>query len=93
MITFGSPRSSPCKNQYEIFLHFIREYGNIVVIGRVDAEKYPEIAERCNIQTVPTLIIFRKKREIKRAVGLQSVENIKSLLQLGSPSADKATIS
>ncbi len=69
-----------------MFVNFIRKYRGVMPIARVDVEKHPEIGTKCNIQTVPTLIVYRKSEEIRRMVGVQSLENINALLEgLGSP--------
>ena len=81
VIVFGTLWSIPCRNQYKIFYDFIRKYNCDMVIAQVDIEKHPGIARKCNIQTVPTLIVYRKHKEIKRSVGLQFVENIHALIQ------------
>ena len=82
LVTFGTPWSSPCRNQSKVLMNFIRKYNGILVIARVDVEKHPDISKKYNIQTVPTLIVYRNKREIKRLVGLQSIENLKTLVQV-----------
>jgi thioredoxin 1 len=81
LIAFGTFWSIPCRNQYKIFFDFIRRYNFDMVIAQVDVEKHPEIAKKCAIQTVPTLILYRKNKEIRRSLGLQSVENIHALIQ------------
>ncbi len=76
LIAFGTPWSSPCQNQYKILLKFMKKYRGIMTISRVDVEKFPEIARKSNIQTVPTLIVYRKKLELKRLIGLQSLQSL-----------------
>lgn len=81
LIAFGTPWSSPCQNQYKILVNFMGRYSGIISIARVDVDKHPGIARKCNIQTVPTLIMYRKSKEIKRLVGLQSIKTLSTLLQ------------
>ncbi|MGB3211370.1 MAG: thioredoxin family protein [Desulforhopalus sp.] len=81
LIAFGTPWSSPCQIQYKILANCMRRYRDIIAIARVDVETHPGIARRCDIQTVPTLIMYRKNKEIKRLVGLQSVETLSTLIQ------------
>ena len=81
LIAFGTPWSSPCQIQYKILVNFMRKYSGIISIARVDVEKNPGIARKCDIQTVPTLIMYRKSKEIKRLVGLQSVKTLSTLIQ------------
>lgn len=85
LIAFGTPWSSPCRQQYQVLANFMRKYNGKVAIARVDVGRHPGIARKCNIQTVPTLIVYRKSREVKRAIGLQSGETLTALLQ-ASPS-------
>ncbi|GAB6193697.1 thioredoxin family protein [Desulfocastanea catecholica] len=81
LIAFGTPWSSPCRRQYQVLVNFMRIYNGELAIARVDVERHPEIARKCHIQTVPTLIVYRKSREVKRAIGLQSVQTLTVLLQ------------
>ncbi len=81
LVAFGTSWSSPCRIQYEILVNFMRKYSNILAIARVDVERHQGIARKCNIQTVPTLIIYRKNREIKRTVGLHSIETLYEFIQ------------
>lgn len=80
LIAFGTPWSSPCQNQHKILVNLMKKYSAIMTIARVDVENHPEIAEKGNIQTVPTLIIFHKNKEIKRLVGLQSLSTLQTSL-------------
>ncbi|NOR25518.1 MAG: hypothetical protein GQ542_14240 [Desulforhopalus sp.] len=81
LVAFGTPWSTPCQNQSEILVNFLRRCCDIMVIARLDVEKYPGIARKCHIQTVPTLVVYRDTSEIKRLVGLQSIENLHTLEQ------------
>jgi thioredoxin-like negative regulator of GroEL len=80
LIAFGTLWSSPCKNQHKILMNLMKKYSAIITIARVDVENHPDIAEKGNIQTVPTLIIYHKNKEIKRLVGLQSLSTLQTSL-------------
>lgn len=80
LIFFGTPRSAPCRSQHRVFIDFFRKHNGLIIIALVDVEKNPRISRKCNIQTVPTLILYKKRKEIRRLVGLQSIENINTLL-------------
>jgi thioredoxin 1 len=80
LIAFGTPWSSPCQSQHKILARLTKSYGDIMTIARVDVESHPGIAEKSNIQTVPTLIVYRKNMEVKRLVGLQSLHALHTLL-------------
>jgi thioredoxin 1 len=88
LIAFGTPWSSPCRHQYQVLVNFMRTYNGKLVIARVDVERHSGIARKCNIQTVPTLIVYRKSREVKRVIGLQSVKTLTALLQVSPSNGD-----
>lgn len=81
LIAFGIPWSSPCCSQHKILVRLMKSSVDFITIARVDVENHPQIAEKCNIQTVPTLIIYQNNREIKRLVGLQSLSVLQRVLQ------------
>ena len=81
LIAFGTPLSSPCRIQHKILVNCMRRYRGIMAIAQVDVEEHPGIARRCDIQTVPTLIVYRKSSEIKRLVGLQSDDTLGAIIE------------
>ena len=81
LIAFGTPWSSPCRDQHEMLVDFARKYNGMMLIARVDVEKHPRIADKCTIQTVPTLIVYQKTREVIRLVGLQSIETLSASMR------------
>lgn len=82
LVAFGTPSSYPCRMQHEILINFLRTHSGLPAIARVDVERHQEIARTCNIQTVPTLIIYRRTKEIKRSVGIQSREALAEFIQV-----------
>lgn len=81
LIAFGTPWSSPCRQQHEILMNFARHWRGTMVVARIDVEKHSSVARKCNIQTVPTLIVYSKKRERKRLVGVQSLEMLDEIIK------------
>lgn len=51
-----------------------------VLVAKVDTEALPELAQRLGIQSIPTLAVFHRSRELDRAVGAMRAEAIESLL-------------
>lgn len=82
LVVFGTPWSYPCRIQHKILVNFMRNHSGLLSIARVDVESHQEIARTCKIQTVPTLIMYRRTREIKRSVGIQSREALAEFIQM-----------
>lgn len=68
--------SVPCRNQYSILVKIAEYYTGWEPMAQVNIEKYPDIAAELAIQSIPTILVFSRGKEIHRIVGLQSLENL-----------------
>ena len=50
-------------------------------MGAVHVDKYPEAARKLGIQGVPTVIVFKRGKEIQRFVGLQPEDMLSDALK------------
>jgi|SRR4051812_10077528 len=66
LVWFSAPYCSPCKAMAPA----LKEIAEGREVLKVNIEQFPEIAEQHNVQSVPTLIDFRRNA-IKAVVGLQ----------------------
>jgi thioredoxin 1 len=77
LIKFGAEWCSPYKKLNAI-LEGIDD--DRFIIGIVDVDKNPELAEKYKIQSVPTMILFKDGQIINEYVGLTNKENILKLI-------------
>jgi thioredoxin len=80
LVDFNADWCAPCRAQKPIIESLIHGYQNRVNIIEIDIDKHRTLATKYRVQSIPTLIVFKDGKEIKRFVGLQS-ENaiVKSL--------------
>lgn len=64
IVDFRALWCAPCKMQSVILKEVATELEERIKFIKIDVDQNPEIASRCNIQSVPTLMIF-KNCEIK----------------------------
>ena len=64
IVDFHALWCSPCKMQSPILKDVAAELGDKIKVIKIDIDQNPELASRYNIQSVPTLMIF-KNGEIK----------------------------
>ena len=58
-------------------LHQIREdFGNRVAVLQIDIDRNPVLAQRYQVQTVPTVIVFRKGQVLWRKSGVAARQEI-----------------
>jgi thioredoxin 1 len=72
VIDFHALWCSPCKIQSPILKEIATELGDRIKVIKIDVDQNSEIASRYNIQSVPTLIIFKNGKQIWRQSGVVS---------------------
>jgi thioredoxin 1 len=80
IVDFHALWCSPCKMQSPILKEVAEELGDRVKVIKIDVDQNSNIASRYNIQSVPTLMIF-KNGEIKyKQPGVHSKPQLMNLL-------------
>ena len=51
-----------------------------VLVGKVNVDEEPDLAERYNVMSIPTLLVFKNGEVVQKAVGVQSKENLLDML-------------
>lgn len=75
LVDFFATWCGPCKMQAPILEKVKARIGDNANIVKVDIDANAAVAERYNVRSVPTLIIFVKGEPVWRAVGVQT-ENL-----------------
>jgi thioredoxin 1 len=58
-----------------------REYAGKTLVGKLDVDDNPNTAERFQVFSIPTLIVFKDGCEADRLVGLCPKKNLEALLK------------
>ena len=56
------------------------EVGSKVKVCKLNVDDHPDIAQRFGVFSIPTLIAFRDGKQISKAVGVQSKEQLIAML-------------
>jgi len=70
LIDFHAEWCGPCKMLSPIVKEVASEMGNKIKVLKIDVDKNPEISMRYQIQSVPTLMLFKKGETIFRQAGV-----------------------
>ncbi|HJB15249.1 MAG TPA: thioredoxin [Candidatus Blautia excrementipullorum] len=77
LVDFWATWCGPCMRQGPIVEELA---GEGYVVGKVDVDQEPGLAQQFQVMSIPTLIIFKDGKEAKRLVGLTPKNTLKALL-------------
>ena len=72
LVDFFAVWCGPCKMMAPSIDELANEYDGKAVIGKMDVDENPQVAEKFGIQSIPTLIFFKNGEPVKQFVGVKS---------------------
>ena len=80
IVDFHALWCGPCKAQSPVLKEMAAELGDRVKIIKVDVDQNPEIAARYQVQSVPTLMVFKEGKLKYRQAGVHSKPQLMNIL-------------
>lgn len=70
LIDFWATWCGPCRALAPTIVELATEYSGKVLIGKLDVDANPETAEKFQVFSIPTMVLFKDGKEVDRLVGL-----------------------
>ncbi len=80
IVDFHAVWCAPCKMQTPILKQVAEELGELVKVIKIDVDQNPMIAAQYQIQSVPTLMIFKNGELKHKQAGVHSKAQLMSIL-------------
>jgi len=70
LVDFWANWCGPCRALAPTIAELAKEYSGKVFIGKLDVDENPVTAEKFQVFSIPTMILFKDGQEAERLVGL-----------------------
>lgn len=81
LVDFFATWCGPCKMQSPIIEKVKGAVGDSANVLKIDIDKNAETARKYNVQSIPTLILFKNGEPLWRAVGLQQADVLEAKIK------------
>lgn len=80
LVDFTASWCGPCQMLKPTINKLSAEYDGVAVIGKVDVDANPELAQEFKANAIPLLVFLKDGEVVERLTGLQSEETIREVL-------------
>jgi len=80
-VDFWANWCGPCRALAPIIVELAKEYSDKILISKLDVDENPASAEKFQVYSIPTMIVFKDGKEAERLVGLCPKNRITDALQ------------
>ena len=80
LVDFFATWCGPCKMMHPILEQLKGEMGDSIRILKIDVDDNEDLSMQYNIQSVPTLMLFKSGEIVWRQSGAKSLNDLKSLI-------------
>jgi len=71
LVDFWAEWCAPCKMMAPVLNDVTSDLTGNSHVGKLNIEQYKSIAQQFNVRSIPTLILFKNGKEVKRFVGIK----------------------
>jgi thioredoxin 1 len=74
IIDFWAPWCGPCRMQGPILDQVSDQVGDRAIVAKINVDEEPELSAPFGVQAIPTLVILKNGKVVKRFVGVQPAD-------------------
>ena len=82
LVDFFATWCGPCKMMEPVIAQIAEQYKGKVKVGKVNVDDENDLAMKYQIESIPTLILFKDGEPIKTLIGLHSKSEIENMINI-----------
>ena len=82
LLDFWASWCGPCKMLSPIVDEVAEEIGDTAKVGKINVDEESDLASRFQIMSIPTLVVIKDGKEVKRSVGVISKNEVKNFVNI-----------
>ena len=80
LVDFWATWCGPCRMIAPILQEIADQYGDKVIVGKVDVDEQGELAQRYRVMNIPTLMLFKQGQLVDKAIGARPKATLEQML-------------
>ncbi len=81
LVDFFATWCGPCRMIAPAVEEIAQEFEGKALVGKVDVDAQPDLAQRFGVMSIPTLIVLKEGKVVEQAVGARSGQDIAAMLK------------
>jgi thioredoxin 1 len=80
LVDFWASWCGPCQMIGPVIEELSKELEGKAIIGKVNVDENPELAQKYGVMSIPTIILFKDGKEQEKIIGLTSKDQLLELI-------------
>lgn len=81
VVDFWAPWCGPCRMVGPIIEELAEEYEGKVVVGKVNVDDNPKLAEQYKVMTIPTVAVFKGGELVDKVIGARTKDDFAAMIE------------
>jgi len=81
LVDFWAAWCGPCRMFAPVVDSIAQEYEGKVKVAKLNVDDHPFIAERYNIMSIPTVILFKQGEKVAQLIGYQTKDRLAQVIE------------